>query len=188
VVRVVKFQRASRRDSSGNEIEQSLIWINVRPHGLTAVFRRYWAVNGACVSPSGRFSTRPGSKVLAGAPPTATDAPMVQRIRGAGGGIVAKTNMANFAFGTFGASPHYGTPGNPADRSRKPGGSSSGAAVAVAEASAVGISTPTQGLIVTAAARLSSSCRSVRRRSEIRAAGTCPAWWYFPAAPAPRCF
>src|SRR5262249_40446126 len=29
--------------------------------------------------------------------------------------------------------PHYGTPGNPADRTRVPGGSSSGAAVAVAD-------------------------------------------------------
>src|SRR6476661_2928207 len=32
-----------------------------------------------------------------------------------------------------GSNPHYGTPGNPADRARAPGGSSSGAAVAVAD-------------------------------------------------------
>ena len=47
--------------------------------------------------------------------------------------IVAKTNMTEFAFSGVGLNPHYGTPGNPAERSRIPGGSSSGAAVAVAD-------------------------------------------------------
>ena len=47
--------------------------------------------------------------------------------------IVAKTNMTEFAFSGIGANPHYGTPGNPADRTRAPGGSSSGGAVAVAD-------------------------------------------------------
>jgi aspartyl-tRNA(Asn)/glutamyl-tRNA(Gln) amidotransferase subunit A len=41
--------------------------------------------------------------------------------------------MSEFAFTGVGANPHYGTPGNPADRARVPGGSSSGAAVAVAD-------------------------------------------------------
>jgi len=78
--------------------------------------------------------TRAGSKVLAeeGAPAT-RDAPVVQRLRAAGAVIVAKTNMSEFAFTGIGANPHYGTPGNPADRARAPGGSSSGAAVAVAD-------------------------------------------------------
>src|SRR5690606_14004698 len=43
------------------------------------------------------------------------------------------TNMTEFAFSGVGINPHYGTPGNPADRSRIPGGSSSGGAVAVAD-------------------------------------------------------
>ena len=77
--------------------------------------------------------TRAGTKVLADAPPATTDAPVVRRLRAAGGVIVAKTNMPEFAFASFGRNPHYGTPGNPADRSRDPGGSSSGAAVAVAD-------------------------------------------------------
>jgi aspartyl-tRNA(Asn)/glutamyl-tRNA(Gln) amidotransferase subunit A len=47
--------------------------------------------------------------------------------------IVAKTNMTEFAFSGVGANPHYGTPANPADRSRVPGGSTSGGAVAVAD-------------------------------------------------------
>jgi len=77
--------------------------------------------------------TRAGSKVLAEAPPAATDAPIVRRLREAGAVIVGKTNMSEFAFTGVGANPHYGTPGNPADRARVPGGSSSGAAVAVAD-------------------------------------------------------
>jgi aspartyl-tRNA(Asn)/glutamyl-tRNA(Gln) amidotransferase subunit A len=77
--------------------------------------------------------TRAGSKTLADAPPAASDAPIVKRLRDAGAVIVGKTNMSEFAFTGVGANPHFGTPGNPADRDRVPGGSSSGAAVAVAD-------------------------------------------------------
>ena len=78
--------------------------------------------------------TRAGSKVLAEeGKPAERDAPVVQRLRAAGAVIVAKTNMSEFAFTGIGANPHFGTPGNPADRTRAPGGSSSGAAVAVAD-------------------------------------------------------
>lgn len=78
--------------------------------------------------------TRAGSKVLAsrGKPATA-DATVVTRLRKAGAVIVAKTNMTEFAYSGIGANPHFGTPGNPADRARVPGGSSSGAAVAAAD-------------------------------------------------------
>ena len=58
---------------------------------------------------------------------------MVQRLRAAGAVIVAKTNMSEFAFSGVGVNPHFGTPGNPADRARVPGGSTSGGAVAVAD-------------------------------------------------------
>jgi aspartyl-tRNA(Asn)/glutamyl-tRNA(Gln) amidotransferase subunit A len=78
--------------------------------------------------------TRAGSKVLAEeAKPALADAPVVRRLRAAGAVIVAKTNMTEFAFSGVGANPHYGTPGNPADRARVPGGSTSGGAVAVAD-------------------------------------------------------
>ncbi len=78
--------------------------------------------------------TRAGSKVLAEeGKPAAADAPVVQRLRAAGAVIVAKTNMSEFAFTGVGTNPHYGTPGNPADRARAPGGSSSGAAVSAAD-------------------------------------------------------
>jgi len=78
--------------------------------------------------------TRAGSRVLADEGlVAAADAPVVKRLREAGAVIVAKTNMSEFAFSGVGANPHFGTPGNPFDRARVPGGSTSGGAVAVAD-------------------------------------------------------
>ena len=78
--------------------------------------------------------TRAGSKVFdEEGKPAAVDAPVVRRLRAGGAVIIAKTNMSEFAYTGIGANPHFGTPGNPADRKRVPGGSSSGAAVAAAD-------------------------------------------------------
>ena len=82
-------------------------------------------------------TTLAGSKALEGAPPAKADAPVVERLRRAGAVIVGSTNMSEFAFSGIGFNPHYGTPGNPADRKRVPGGSSPGAAVSVADGMAV---------------------------------------------------
>jgi aspartyl-tRNA(Asn)/glutamyl-tRNA(Gln) amidotransferase subunit A len=95
-------------------------------------------LDGAVISIKDLFdvageTTRAGATALADAPPAAADAPVVRRLRAAGGVIVAKTNMSEFAFTGLGINPHYGTPANPADRARVPGGSSAGAAVAVAD-------------------------------------------------------
>ena len=95
-------------------------------------------LDGAIVSIKDLFDvagepTRAGSKILKDAPPAKADAPVVRRLRAAGAVIVAKTGMSEFAFSGVGMNPHYGTPGNPADRARVPGGSSSGAAVAAAD-------------------------------------------------------
>jgi aspartyl-tRNA(Asn)/glutamyl-tRNA(Gln) amidotransferase subunit A len=96
-------------------------------------------LDGAIVSIKDLFDvagevTRAGSKVLAeDEKPAERDAPVVQRLRAGGAVIIAKTNMTEFAFSGVGINPHYGTPGNPADRTRIPGGSSSGAAVAAAD-------------------------------------------------------
>jgi len=98
------------------------------------------AVDGLPVSVKDLFDvagdvTRAGSKLLAKAAPAVSDAPAVARLRAAGAVIVGRTNMVEFAFGTTGLNPHYGTPKNPWDRKtgRVPGGSSSGAAVAQAD-------------------------------------------------------
>ncbi len=96
-------------------------------------------LDGAIVSIKDLFDvagevTRAGSKLVAEeGKPAAEDAPIVRRLRSAGCVIVAKTNMTEFAYSGVGANPHFGTPGNPADRARIPGGSSSGGAVACAD-------------------------------------------------------
>lgn len=94
--------------------------------------------------------TRAGSKLLDDAPPAQADAPAVARLRAAGAVIVGRSNMVEFAFGAVGTNPHYGTPKNPWDRraGRVPGGSSSGAAVSVADGMGVmGLGSDTRGSI-----------------------------------------
>ncbi|MGP8122580.1 MAG: amidase [Xanthobacteraceae bacterium] len=79
--------------------------------------------------------TRAGSTALAGAAPAGADATVVARLRRAGFVIMGRTNMTEFAYSGLGINPHYGTPANPwqRDTPRVPGGSSSGAAVSVAD-------------------------------------------------------
>jgi aspartyl-tRNA(Asn)/glutamyl-tRNA(Gln) amidotransferase subunit A len=92
--------------------------------------------------------TRAGSIALDDASPAAADAPIVARLRAAGAVLVGRTNMTEFAFSGVGINPHYGTPGNPHDRSLIPGGSSSGAAVSVGDGQAiVAIGTDTGGSV-----------------------------------------
>jgi amidase len=77
--------------------------------------------------------TTAGCKTLADrAEPAATDARCIASIRQAGGRLVGKTNLHELAFGTSGINPWFGTPTNPSDPGRVPGGSSSGSATAVA--------------------------------------------------------
>ena len=84
--------------------------------------------------------TRAASTVLSDRAPAAVDAPSVARLRQAGLVLIGRTNMTEFAFSGLGLNPHYGTPLNPwrRDQQRIPGGSSSGAAVSVADAMAHG--------------------------------------------------
>ena len=111
-------------------------------------------LDGAIVSIKDLFDvagepTRAGSKILADeVVPARADAPIVRRLRAAGAVIVAKTNMTEFAFSGVGANPHFGTPGNPSDRSRVPGGSSAGAPVAIADGMCdIAIGTDTGGSV-----------------------------------------
>ena len=92
--------------------------------------------------------TTAGSVALRDAPPANRDAPAVARLRAAGFVPIGRTNMTEFAFSGIGINPHYGTPASPYDRpaARIPGGSSSGAAVSVADGMAIGaIGTDTGG-------------------------------------------
>jgi aspartyl-tRNA(Asn)/glutamyl-tRNA(Gln) amidotransferase subunit A len=79
--------------------------------------------------------TRAGSIVLSDRAPAAADALSVARLRRAGLVLIGRTNMTEFAFSGLGLNPHYGTPLNPWQREQGhiPGGSSSGAAVSVAD-------------------------------------------------------
>ncbi|MBL3555189.1 MULTISPECIES: amidase [Marinobacter] len=80
--------------------------------------------------------------------PAETDALIVSRLRREGAVITGHTNMTEFAYSGVGLNPHYGTPDNPLAPGRIPGGSSSGAAVAVARGMACGaIGTDTGGSV-----------------------------------------
>jgi aspartyl-tRNA(Asn)/glutamyl-tRNA(Gln) amidotransferase subunit A len=76
--------------------------------------------------------TAAGSAILRGAAPAERDATAIARLRSAGAVIIGKTNMTEFAYSGLGLNPHFGTPRNAAAPDRIPGGSSSGAGVAVA--------------------------------------------------------
>ncbi len=94
------------------------------------------------------YPTTAGSKLLKDAPVAEKNATIVDRLEKAGFIILGRTNMTEFAFSGLGLNPHYGTPSSSYDRKtgRIPGGSSSGAAVSVADGfAAAGIGTDTGG-------------------------------------------
>src|SRR3954466_3536826 len=84
--------------------------------------------------------TRAGSRALEDSPPAEADAPVVARLRRAGFVVIGRTNMTEFAYSGIGINPHYGTPKGAWNRSvgHVPGGSSSGAAVSIADGMAYG--------------------------------------------------
>ena len=75
--------------------------------------------------------TSAGSAVLRDASPAAADATVVARLLAAGAVPFGRTTMSEFAYSGVGLNPHTGTPGNVRDRSRIPGGSTSGGGVSV---------------------------------------------------------
>src|ERR1700754_2496341 len=87
-----------------------------------------------------RQVTRAGSRALEDSAPAAADAPVVSRLRRAGFVVIGRTNMTEFAYSGIGINPHYGTPKCAWQRNvgHVPGGSSSGAAVSVADRMAYG--------------------------------------------------
>jgi aspartyl-tRNA(Asn)/glutamyl-tRNA(Gln) amidotransferase subunit A len=84
--------------------------------------------------------TRAGSRALEDSAPATADAPVVARLRRAGFIVIGRTNMTEFAYSGIGINPHYGTPKSAWQRNagHVPGGSSSGAAVSIADRMAYG--------------------------------------------------
>ncbi|KXU86110.1 glutamyl-tRNA amidotransferase [Caballeronia megalochromosomata] len=77
------------------------------------------------------YPTTAASRALADAPAAAEHAEVVRRLLDAGWRIKGKANMHELAFGMTGINAFTGTPVNPQDATRIPGGSSSGSASAV---------------------------------------------------------
>lgn len=98
--------------------------------------------------------TTAGSRLVAdSAEPAAADAACLAGLRAADAAIVGKANLHELACGGTGINPHFGTPVNPLDPTRIPGGSSSGSAVAVAAGEVdVALGTDTAGSVRTPAA------------------------------------
>jgi aspartyl-tRNA(Asn)/glutamyl-tRNA(Gln) amidotransferase subunit A len=84
--------------------------------------------------------TRAGSRALEDSAPAEADAPVVARLRQAGFIVIGRTNMTEFAYSGIGINPHFGTPKSVWNRKagHVPGGSSSGAAVSIADRMAFG--------------------------------------------------
>jgi amidase len=110
-----------------------------------------------CIDVQG-LPTTVGCPVIAErARPAARDAAVVAAARRSGAQIVGKTNLTELCWSARGTNAWSGTPVNPADPQRLPGGSSSGSAVAVALGEAdVALGTDTGGSI-----RIPAACCGV---------------------------
>lgn len=101
----------------------------------------------------GTVTTCASRPLAESARPADTDAACIVHVRAGGGRLVGKVTLHELAFGGSGINAYAGTPVNPLDPTRIPGGSSSGSAVAVATGQAdVAIGTDTAGSIRTPAA------------------------------------
>jgi allophanate hydrolase len=131
------------------EWDDPALWI-ARP-SETAVRNRARALDTAAAADPGFIERMPlfgipfavkdnidvvGMPTTAGCPAfahtPAETAPVVTRLLAAGGILLGKTNLDQFATGLVGTHSPYGVPRNPFDARFIPGGSSSGSAVAVA--------------------------------------------------------
>src|SRR5712672_4536471 len=101
-----------------------------------------------CIDMAGLPTTVGCQLIAEQASPAAADAPVVAAARRAGARIVGKTNLTELCWSASGVNPWSGTPPNPLDPRRLPGGSSSGSAAAVAAGEAdVALGTDTGGSV-----------------------------------------
>ena len=94
--------------------------------------------------------TRAGSQSRTSAPPAAVDSWVVRQAQSCGLVTVGKTHLSEFAFSGLGINQYFGTPRNPNSGTEAlvPGGSSSGAAAAVAAGVApLAVGTDTSGSV-----------------------------------------
>jgi amidase len=110
-----------------------------------------------CIDMEGLPTTVGCQAIAEQAEPAARDAAVVAAARRSGARIVGKTNLAELCWSAAGTNPWSGTPVNPADARRLPGGSSSGSAVAVGNGEAdVALGTDTAGSV-----RIPAACCAV---------------------------
>lgn len=116
--------------------------------------RRLGPLHGIPIAPKDLFAVA-GMPTFAGSPRRLParweqDGPVVAALRRQAGVFTGKTHMVEFAFGGTGVNAHWGCPRNPWDmvQERSPGGSSSGAGVALLEGSAlIALGTDTAGSV-----------------------------------------
>ena len=131
--------RPRKRVAAGTAVEAAREREDLRaftfvPQDLAPVQRGF--LEGAAVGIKDLMAVRGwpltgGGKAMGTTRPPA-DAPVVDRIRRAGGAITALTNLHEFAYGITSDNPHFGRVVNPACPDRIPGGSSGGSAAAIA--------------------------------------------------------
>ena len=113
--------------------------LSVHNEGMTTFITRYETSGSGVrlavkdlIDMEGERTTAGCRAVADRAVPAARDAVCLAGARAAGARIVGRTNLHELALGVTGVNQWYGTPVNPLDPTRVPGGSSSGSAVAVA--------------------------------------------------------
>jgi len=122
-------------------------WIHRFDQPVAAAGRLRVAVKDA-IDVAGLVTTAGCVAVRDTAVPASADAACLAGFRAAGAHLVGKTTLTELCLSPVGLNAALGTPVNPVDPSRIPGGSSSGSAVAVASGEAdVGLGTDTGGSV-----------------------------------------
>lgn len=137
-VYTARFNHAARAEAAAIDVLQRGGVTLGELAGLPIALKAMFDVAGEVTHSGSKWWTQPAQ----------SDALIVARLRRAGAVITGHTNMTEFAYSGVGLNPHYGTPANPLAPGRIPGGSSSGAAAAVAHGmAAAAIGTDTGGSV-----------------------------------------